>query len=79
MACTPPPPPRPPLKKTQYMIVNTGIEEETQIKDEVEAGNVGRTNINKYLGIVINEKGDLEEHLKEKPNSQSHPLPRPEQ
>ena len=45
---------------------NTGAEEKTQITEEVEAGKVGRTDINKYLGIVIDEKGDLEEHIKEK-------------
>ena len=34
--------------------------------EEVEAGKEGRTDIKKYLGMVINGKGDLEEHIKEK-------------
>ena len=45
-----------------------GAEEETQITEEVEAGKVGRTDIylGMSLGIVMDEKGDLEEHIKEK-------------
>ena len=54
------------LKETKYMVVNAGAEEETLIKEKVEAWKVGRIDINKCLGIIIIEKGDLEEYIKEK-------------
>ena len=51
------------------MIVKTGHENNQEITEEVEAGKIERTMTQKYLGIIVNEKGDLEDHLKEKTNS----------
>ena len=47
-------------------MVRTGKEDITEITEEVEGGQIGRTKTHKYLGIRMNEKGDLENHLKQK-------------
>ena len=48
-------------------MVRTGKEYTREITEEVEGGQIGKTETRKYLGILINEKGDLEDHLKQKP------------
>ena len=40
-----------------------------ELTEEVKAGKIERTMTQKYLGIIVNEKGDLEDHIKEKTNS----------
>ena len=73
-----PPPPRLPsrftlttplvyvwIKKDQVQVVRTGKEDTREITEEVEGGQIGRTETHKYLGILKNEKGDLEDHLKQ--------------
>ena len=37
-----------------------------KITEEAEAGKIERTRTQNYLGIIVNEKGDLEDHIKEK-------------
>ena len=53
------------LKKTKYMIVKTGREEEEEINETVKAGRIQRTDKCKYLGITISTDGQLTEHIKE--------------
>ena len=55
------------LKKTKYMIVKTGREEE--INETVRAGRIQRTDKCKYLGMTISTDGQLTEHIKELNNS----------
>ena len=57
------------LKKTGYMIVKTGHANNQEIIEEVKAGKIERTMTQKYLGIIVNEKGELENHIKEKTKS----------
>ena len=52
------------LKKTKYMIVKTGREEE-EINETVKAGRIQRTDKCKYLGMTISTDGQLTEHIKE--------------
>ena len=54
------------LKKSKYMTIKTGPEVDKAITDKVEAGTIERTSSYRYLGILVNEEGDLEEHMKEK-------------
>ena len=51
------------------MIVKTRHGNNQEITEEVEAGKIERTMTQKYLGITVNEKGDLEDHIKEKTRS----------
>ena len=51
------------------MTVKTGYENSQEISEEVEVRKMKRTMTQKYLGIIVNEKGDLENHTKEKTNS----------
>ena len=53
------------LKKTKYMIVKTGREEEEEINETVKAGRIQRTDKCKYLGMTISTDGQLTEHIKE--------------
>ena len=53
------------LKKTKYMIVKTGREEEEEINETVKAGRIQRTDKCKYLGVTISTDGQLTEHTKE--------------
>ena len=53
------------LKKTKYMIVKTGREEEEEINETVKAGRIQRTDKCKYLGVTISTEGQLREHIKE--------------
>ena len=57
------------LEKTKYMTVKTGHVNNQEITEEVKVGKMERTTTQKYLGIIVNEKGDLEDHIKEKTNS----------
>ena len=52
------------LKKTKYMIIKTGREEE-EINETVKAGRIQRTDKCKYLGITISTDGKVTEHIKE--------------
>ena len=51
------------------MTVKTGDVNNQEITEEVEVGKIERTMTQKYLGIIVSEKRDLEDHLKEKANS----------
>ena len=53
------------LKKTKYMIVKTGREEEEEeINETVQAGRIQRIDKCKYLGMTISTDGELTEHIK---------------
>ena len=51
-------------KKTKYMMVKTGKEREEIVQENVKSGEVCKTETYHYLGITINEEGNLEEHIK---------------
>ena len=51
------------LKKTKYVIVKTGREEE-EIHETVKAERIQRTDKCKYLGMTISTEGQLTEQLK---------------
>ena len=53
------------LKKTKYMVINTGKEPEEVIEERVKEGIVQETYIYKYLGTVINKLGNLKDHVLE--------------
>ena len=53
------------LKKTRYMVINTGKEPEEVIEERVKEGIVQEVNIYKYLGMVINKSGNLKNHILE--------------
>ena len=58
------------LKKSKYMVINMGKEPKEVIKEKVKEGIVQQTDIckylvYKYLGIVINELGNLKDHILE--------------
>ena len=51
------------LKKTKYMTVKTGREEE-EINETVKAGRIQRIDKWKYLGITVSTYQQLTEHIK---------------
>ena len=53
------------LKKTRYMVTNTGKEPEEVIEERVKEGIVQEVDIYKYLGMVINKSGNLKNHILE--------------
>ena len=53
------------LKKTKYMIVKTGGEEEEEMNETVKAGRIKRTDKCKYLEMAISMDRQLTEHIKE--------------
>ena len=52
------------LKKTKYMTVKIGREEEV-INEIVKTGRIQRTDMYKHLGIATSTDGHLIEHIKE--------------
>ena len=57
------------LKSTKYMIVKAGHVNNQEITEEIKAGKKERKTTQKYLGIIVSEKGDLGDHIKEKTKS----------
>ena len=53
------------LKKTEYMIINTGKEPEEVIEERVKEGIVQETDVYKYLEMVINKSENLKDHILE--------------
>ena len=53
------------LKKTRYIVINTGKEPEEVIEERVEEGIVQEADICNYLGMVINKSGKLKNHILE--------------
>ena len=53
------------LNKTEYMVVKTGKEKEEDISEQVKEWNIQRTKKYKYLGIKINEEGNLKGYIEE--------------
>ena len=47
------------LKKTKYMVVQTGTESQDKIIGNVKEGIVQKTEEYQYVGLWINEKGNL--------------------
>ena len=56
------------LKKTQYMVMNTGKEKEEIIEEEVGLGQVTRTLEYKYMGFHVNEEANCRFHIEKKGN-----------
>ena len=54
------------LKKTKYMIMNTGKEREEIIDEEVGLGKITRTAEYKYVGFHLSEKGNCLHHIEQK-------------
>ena len=54
------------LKKTNYMVLNTGKEVEEEINEKVKGGTVSKTGEYKYVGLWVSEKGDCELHISKK-------------
>ena len=53
------------LKKTKIMIVKTANGKVEQIQERVQQVTVLETDEDKYLGMVINTKGNLKDHIQE--------------
>ena len=53
------------LKKTKYMVINSGKEPEEVIEERVKERKDQETDIYKYLGILINKSGNLKDHILE--------------
>ena len=47
------------LKKTKYLMVNTGKEREEILQENVKSGQVQKTETYHCLGITINNEGNL--------------------
>ena len=54
------------VKKTKYMVIETGKEEEEKIEEMIEKGKVEKVDEYKYLGLWINSKGNYREHITKK-------------
>ena len=54
------------LKKTKYLVMKTGKEEEEEIDEEVNMGKVSRTKEYKYVGFHLNEEGNCLYHIEKK-------------
>ena len=54
------------LKKTKYMIMNTGKELDEEIAEKVKGGMVGETAEYKYVGLWLNKEGNLKLHIENK-------------
>ena len=54
------------LKKTNYMVVNTGREPAEKIEERVKAGVVPQTDEYKYVGLWINQQGNCSTHIEKK-------------
>ena len=53
------------LKKTKYMVINTGKKPGEVIEERIKEEIVQETDIYKYLGMVINKSGNLKDHILE--------------
>ena len=51
------------LDKTKYMVIKTGIEQPEAVEEKVKEGLVQETKEYKYVGLFVNEKGNLSTHL----------------
>ena len=54
------------LKKTKFMVMNTGKEKEEIIDEEVGLGKITRTTEYKYVGFHLDEKGNCLHHIEQK-------------
>ena len=54
------------LKKTKYMMLKTGKDREEIVQEKAKSAKVQKNETYHYLGITINEEGNLEEHIKVK-------------
>ena len=53
------------LSKTKYMVVRTGKEKREDISEQVKTEKIQITKKYKYLGVTINEEGNLKGHIHE--------------
>ena len=51
------------LKKSKYMVINTGREKEDVIQEKLKKGEVQKINEYRYLGLWFNDKGNLITHI----------------
>ena len=51
------------LKKTKYMVVNTGRGEKETIEEKVKAGYVTECDEYKYVGLWLNQEGNCLWHI----------------
>ena len=56
------------LKKTKYMVMKTGREEEEIIEENVKEGVVQKTNEYEYLGFFLDEHANCMHHIEKKGN-----------
>ena len=56
------------LKKTNYMVLDTGREPIEEIKERVKGGVVPECDEYKYVGLWINKKGNCSRHIEKKGN-----------
>ncbi len=54
------------LKKTKFMVINTGKEDTEEIWEQVKEGHVEECEIYKYLGLWISQQGNCLIHIKKK-------------
>ena len=51
------------VKKTKYMVLNTGRDEEEKIEEEVKMGMIGCTDKYKYVGFNLDKHGNCLYHI----------------
>ena len=51
------------LDKTKYIVVDTSSDKPVIINENIKEGTVQQTSEYKYVGLFINEKGNLSSHL----------------
>ena len=54
------------MEKTKWMVIPAGKEEIEEILEKIGQGTVERTDLYKYLGLLINEGGNLLSHIENK-------------
>ena len=54
------------LKKTNYMVIDTGREPIEEIKEKVKGGQVPETDEYKYVGLWVNKQGNCISHIEKK-------------
>ena len=54
------------LKKTKYMVLKTGREEEETIEEKVKEGVVQKTDEYEYLGFFLDEHANCMHHIEKK-------------
>ena len=53
------------MKKIKYLKITTEREKKEQTDEEVKEENIGEVDTYSYLGIMLDKKSNLKEHIKE--------------